>query len=237
MDTPVQSTGLTLAEELARASATINESHSFPEALDAIVGATRTSLPEFSHVSISMKLRDGTFETAAGSDQLAYELDAVQYELGEGPCVQAVEHEPVVVVRRLRHEQRWPGYIAEAVDRGVRSQVAVRLFSDREHIAGLNLYSTEQDEVDELATETARLFASHAAIILGHAQQEDQLNQALVSRKVIGQAIGILMERYRIDADRAFQFLVRASSSSNMKLRDVADEIVTTSVEAYQRHS
>ncbi|HEV2798377.1 MAG TPA: GAF and ANTAR domain-containing protein [Nocardioides sp.] len=236
MDTPLGG-DVTLAEELARASASINESRSFPEALDAIVGATKTSLPEFGHVSITMKRRDGMFETAAGSDQLAYELDAAQYDLGEGPCVQAVEQEPVVVVKHLRHEQRWPGYVARAVGRGVRSQIAVRLFSDRKHIAGLNLYSTEHDEVDDLAAETARLFATHAAIILGHAQHEDQLNHALVSRKIIGQAIGILMERYRIDADRAFQFLVRASSSSNIKLRDVADEIVTTSVEAYQRRS
>ena len=237
MDTPVQSTDLSLAEELARASESINQSRSFPEALDAIVRATQVSLPEFSHVSVSMKRRDGTFETAAGTDQLAWELDAVQYELGEGPCVQAVEHEPVVVVKHLRHDQRWPGYIASAVDKGVRSQVAVRLFSDRKHVAGLNLYSTEHDEVEELSAETARLFATHAAIILGHAQQEDQLNQALVSRKVIGQALGILMERYRIDADRAFQFLVRASSSSNVKLRDVAEEIVVTSLESYRRDS
>lgn len=237
MDSPVQNTDLTVAEELARASESMNASRTFSEALDAIVGATRTSLPEFPHVSISMRRRDGTFETAAGTDQLAWELDAVQYELGDGPCVQAVEHEPVVVVENLRHEQRWPRYVATAAAKGVRSQVAVRLFSDKRHVAGLNLYSTEHDGVDQLSADTARLFATHAAIILGHAQQEDQLNQALVSRKAIGQAIGILMERYRIDADRAFQFLVRASSSSNVKLRDVAEEIVTTSVESYSRDS
>ncbi len=233
----MDNTDLTLAEELARASESINESRTFPEALDVIVGATQASLPDFSHVSISMKRRNGTFETAAGTDRLAWELDAVQYELGEGPCVQAVEHEPVVVVTHLRDEQRWPGYVATAAGRGVRSQVAVRLFADSTHVAGLNLYSTEHDEVDPLAAETARLFATHAAIILGHAQQEDQLNEALVSRKVIGQALGILMERYRIDANHAFQYLVRASSSGNVKLRDVADELVTSSVESYGEDS
>lgn len=145
-----------------------------------------------------------------------------------------MEHEPVVVVPRLRHDQRWPGYVAAAATRGIRSQVAVRLFADNRHVAGLNLYSTEHDEVEQASPETAQLFATHAAIILGHARQEDQLNQALASRKMIGQAIGILMERYRIDADHAFQFLLRASSSSNIKLRDVAEEVVTTSVERYQ---
>ena len=233
MDSPASRSTLKLATALARASETINESHTFTEALDAVVHATRASLPEFPHVSISLKRRDGTFETAAGTDQLVWELDGVQYDLGEGPCVQAVEHEPVVVVPELRHDQRWPGYVAAAVTRGVRSQVAVRLFADNRHVAGLNLYSTEHDEVDQMSADTAQLFATHAAIILGHAQQEDQLNQALTSRKVIGQAIGILMERYRIDADRAFQFLLRASSTSNVKLRDVAQEVVTTSVERY----
>jgi GAF domain-containing protein len=233
MDSP----NLALATTLARASETINESHTFAETLDAIVHATRTSLPEFPHVSISVRRRDGTFETASGTDQLVWELDGVQYDLGEGPCVQAVEDEPVVVVAHLRHEQRWPAYVAAAAARGVRSQVAVRLFSSNQHVAGLNLYSTEHDEVEEMSAEMAALFATHAAIILGHAQQEDQLNRALVSRKMIGQAIGILMERYRIDADRAFQFLVRASSTANIKLRDVAEEIVTSSIERYHQDS
>jgi GAF domain-containing protein len=223
-----------VAEGLARASAMMNTSRSFQGTLDAIVQATRTSLPEFAHVSISVKNRQGTFETEAGTDQLVWELDGVQYDLGEGPCLQAVEDEPVVVVERLRHEQRWPRYVPAALERGVLSQVAVRLFTDNQHVAGLNLYSTERDDVDVSSIETARLFATHAAIILGHAQQEDQLHQALENCKTIGQAIGILMERYRIDADRAFQFLIRASSTSNVKLRDVAEEVVTSSIERYR---
>jgi AmiR/NasT family two-component response regulator len=80
----------------------------------------------------------------------------------------------------------------------------------------------------------AELFAVHASIALGHAQQEHQLNQALSSRKVIGQAVGILMERYQIDQDRAFHFLMRVSSTSNIKLRDVAHELVTTTDTAFR---
>lgn len=225
---------LAVATALARASEMINDCHTSDETLDAIVHATRTSLPEFAHVSISVREREGRFATEAGTDQLAWELDSVQYALGEGPCVEAIEAEPVVVVQCLRHEQRWPRYVREAVARGVRSQVAVRLFTKNRHIAGLNLYSTERDDVAPLSVETARLFATHAAIILGHAQQEDHLNHALETRKVIGQAVGILMERYRVDADRAFQFLVRVSSTSNTKLRDVAEEVVTSTMERYR---
>jgi transcriptional regulator with GAF, ATPase, and Fis domain len=225
---------LAVAAALARASESINDSRTFQDTLDAIVHSTRASLPEFGHVSISVRKGGARFETSAGTDQLARELDSIQYDLGEGPCVRAIESEPVVVVQHLRHEQRWPRYVPAAAARGIRSQVAVRLFTDSKHIAGLNLYSTACDEVDVCSAETAQLFATHAAIILGHAQHEDQLNQALQTRKVIGQALGIVMERYRIDADRAFQFLARASSSSNIKLRDVAEEIVASSIESYR---
>lgn len=226
---------LSVASALAQAIESINESRTFEETLDAIVGATRTSVPEFDHVGISLLHRDGTIETKAGTDQLVWELDAIQYDLGEGPCVHAIEQEPVVVVRNLRHDQRWPRYIPAAAAKGVRSQLGIRLFTAGKHIGGLNLYSTDSDDVDDASVETARLFATHAAVMLGHAQEQDQLNQALQSRKLIGQAIGILMERYSMDADRAFQFLVRASSTSNIKLRDVAEELVTSSIERYRK--
>ena len=107
-------------------------------------------------------------------------------------------------------------------------------FLAKPYTAQALLTATERDDVDVSSAETARLFATHAAIILGHAQQEDHLTQALQTRKIIGQAIGIVMERYRIDADRAFQFLIRASSTSNVKLRDVAEEVVTSSSERYR---
>ena len=228
---------LRAAAAIAQAVEEINESRTLQETLDAIVHATTASIPDFEHVSISLRHRGGTIETVAGSDQLVWELDSLQYDLSEGPCVDAIEHEPVVIVEHARREQRWPHYMPTAVEKGVRSQVGVQLFTQGKHVGGLNLYSTENDEVDQDSVETARLLATHAAIVLGHAQEEHHLNQALHSRKVIGQAIGILMERFRIDEDRAFQFLLRASSTSNIKLRDVAEELVTTSAESYRAES
>jgi len=227
-------TRFTVAAALAQAAESINETHTLQDTLNAIVEATRTSLPQFAHVSVSVKNSSGTFETRAGTDQLVFDLDALQYDLGEGPCVQAIEHEPIVVVEHLRHEQRWPGYIRGAIAKGVRSQVGVRLFTKGSHVGGLNLYSTESDEVDEDCAETARLFATHAGIMLGLAEHADQLSQALQSRKIIGQAIGIVMERYGMDPDRAFQFLVRVSSTSNIKLRHVAAELVSSSIDRYR---
>jgi hypothetical protein len=104
---------------------------------------------------------------------------------------------------RIHHDQRWPRYVPAAVELGLRSQLAVRLY------------------LDDQGT-----LAAHAAIALGNARERENLNQALHSRKVIGQAVGILMERYEMNEDRAFAFLVRASSHANIKLRDVAQELV-----------
>ena len=83
------------------------------------------------------------------------------------------------------------------------------------------------------AVRVAELFASHAAIALGRARREEQLNDALVTRKVIGQAIGLTMEHYQITEDRAFLFLVRASQTSNVKLRDVAQNVVDMANERF----
>ena len=114
-----------------------------------------------------------------------------------------------------------------AVALGLRSQLAVRLYLDETGaMGGLNLYSTTSDDVDPDTEDVADLFATHAAIALGHAREREALNQALQSRTTIGQAIGILMERYSMNDDRAFAFLVRASSHSNLKLRDIAQELV-----------
>lgn len=104
--------------------------------------------------------------------------------------------------------------------------MGVRLFIKDETLGALNLYSTQADSIDAEAQHLAELFAAHAALALGHARQVEGLNAALQTRKVIGQAIGVVMERYQMDEDRAFQFMVRVSSQSNIKLRDIAQEVV-----------
>jgi GAF domain-containing protein len=146
-----------------------------------------------------------------------------------------VHSNPVVVVEHARHDQRWPNYMPKAVAKGLRAQLALRLYTEEETLGGLNLYSTCSDTVDPDARQMAELFASHAAIALGRARHEHQLNEALASRKAIGQAIGIVMERYQIDEDRAFHFLARASQTSNIKLRLIADEVIATTNERITR--
>jgi GAF domain-containing protein len=216
-----------IAQAVAAAARGMNQSHTLDEALQTIVHVARESVPGFEEVGISTLHKDGSIETRAATGELVHQLDKLQYDVAEGPCVDTLRGVDVVSVPQLRRERRWPRYVPTAVSLGVRSQLAVKLFlDDTGTLGGLNLYSTVSDDIDPQAEAIGELFAAHAAIALGNAHARETLNEALQSRKVIGQAIGILMERYEMNDERAFAFLVRASSHSNLKLRDIAQELV-----------
>jgi len=128
------------AAALAEAARTINQPRTVEETLEAITETTRRSIPDFDAVGISLMHADGTIETRAATGDLVWKLDGLQYELREGPCVSSLSEKPVIIVNHLRHEQRWPRFVSEAVKLGVRAQMALRLYVD-EHgtIGGLNL--------------------------------------------------------------------------------------------------
>lgn len=219
---------LSIAAALTAAARTINQSRSLEETLDALVQATVRTVPGFDHVSVSVLRRDGKFETKAGTDPLVWEFDEMQYSLEEGPCVQAMREHDVVVAPYARREKRWPRYIPQAVGAGLRAQLAIGLADEGRTLGGLNLYSTESETVPEDAPDIAELFASHAATALDHARERETLSEAVSSRQLIGQAIGLVMQRYQIDDKRAFDFLVRAASTAEVKVRVIAQELVDT---------
>jgi GAF domain-containing protein len=215
------------AHAIAEAARTMNQHQSLEDTLQTIAEVARTSVPGFDNVGISTVDKKGRVRTRAAAGDLVADLDALQYRLGEGPCVDTLREAEIVVAPHLRHDQRWPRYVPGAVSMGVQSQLAVKLYLDEEGtLGGINLYSTLSEDIDPEAESQAELFATHAAIALGNARDRQNLNEALRTRAVIGQATGIVMERYQMNEDRAFAFLVRASSHSNIKLRDVAQAIV-----------
>jgi GAF domain-containing protein len=215
------------SKSIDAAARTINRPRALDEVLQTIVEAARTSIPGFDQVGISTVFKNGKVVTRAHQGDLVMRLDEIQYGLGEGPCVETLRGIPMVAAPCLRHDQRWPRWVPEATGLGVQSQLAVHLYLDAEGtIGGLNLYSTTSPDVTQDAEVIAQMFATHASIALGHAREREGLNEALQTRKVIGQAVGILMERYEMPEDQAFAFLVRASSHGNIKLRAVAQELV-----------
>lgn len=198
--------------------------------LQLIVHAARTSLDGVDEAGISVAHRDGSVETRVWTGNLVTDLDELQYELGEGPCLDALDPataQDVVRVDNARFEQRWPRYIPTALDHGLRAQLGLRLYAEDKTVGGLNLYSTSVDSISPETELMAELFATHAALALGRVRTETQLTTAMSSRELIGQATGIVMARYELDAQSAFSYLLRLSQDGNIRLRDLAERLVS----------
>jgi hypothetical protein len=171
--------------------------------------------------------------TLAGSGGMPGGLDQRQYENGAGPCVDAAGTGQEQYAPDLARETRWPAYRTYALSVGVRSVLAMPLDVEGETGAALNLYAAEPGAL-ESGHEQARRFAERAAATVNvalHIEREQQsaadVRVALLSRSVIDQAIGILMARERVDAQRALERLRRASQDRNVKLRDLCTDLVT----------
>ncbi len=175
--------------------------------------------------SITVATDDGPLQTLAPTDPVAGRLDELQYQLREGPCYQSATGDLSVVADDVAHDPRWPAYGPSAARLGVRAQVALCIGRLKNERMALNLYSRE---VGPFSTNQrlVELFVSHAALVTGHLRLEAQLTQALSSRKVIGQAIGLTMATYALDEQRAFDYLVRESQRRNLKLREICAELV-----------
>jgi GAF domain-containing protein len=224
-----------LVSAATAAAKAMNSALADDQVLAVIAGAACRAVPGIDHAGISLTDGEGRVVTAARTDALVQALDDLQERTGEGPSLDALGTAPVIVVQDARHEQRWPGYIAGAVRLGLRAQLAVRVFADERTLGSLNLYSTSTDSLPPAAVDLAELYATDAAIVLGHRRREHHLSEAIRSRQVVGQALGITMERYRVDQEQAMAFLKRASQTTNTKLRVIAEEIVAATKARYER--
>ena len=167
-------------------------------------------------------------ETAAATDPIVAKLDAMQMEIGEGPDVSVLENRLSVIVSDTRTDTRWPRWAERVADEGVRSLLSVRMYTGDVTIGTLNAYSRQPDAFDVDDQAVAHVLARHAAVALGNARKVENLWMAVDARKRIGQAQGILMERFDLTADQAFAVLLRYSQDNNVKLRVVADRLVET---------
>lgn len=186
-------------------------------AVDTIDGAR--------YASVTLVTR-GRIETPVMFGDLAGKCDDLQRELGEGPCVRAAVDDTTIRVDDMLSEQRWPQFAAAAAALGVASMACFCLYIDGNDFGALNLHSTVPHAFDDETCSLGELFAAHCATAFSAAREKEQLRNALTSRDVIGQAKGMLMERYRIDADAAFLLLARLSQESNVKLVEVATNVV-----------
>jgi GAF domain-containing protein len=168
------------------------------------------------------------FTTVGATHQSVVEADRIQYELGEGPCVDAAAEAKIVVSSYLATDERWPEWGPKASALGFNSVLSAELHARGRKIGALNLYGTSEATFTPEDISLAALFARQGALALGYARSEEGLREALETRTVIGQAQGVLMERFDIDADRAFATLRRYSQHHNIKLKALCHELVAT---------
>ncbi|MEU6079195.1 GAF and ANTAR domain-containing protein [Streptomyces sp. NPDC047108] len=175
-------------------------------------------------------LREKHVETLAPTDGLVVHSDQLQERLREGPCFDAArEREPSYRIKDFTEPQeKWPEYTRQARDLGVGSMMGFLLYTLDEDLGALNLYS-RKPAVFTKGSETAGwLLASHAAVAFSSARTADQLQSALDTRHTIGEAMGIVRERYDLSGQDAFNVMRRLSQDRNVKLRDLARRICET---------
>lgn len=220
--------GHELAEHLAELARQMQAPDSLQETLDVVVQAAVAEVPGAEHASILTVEQRQHVRTLAASSDVARAVDRSQHDTGQGPCLDALHEERTVRAGDLAADDRWPDFAARARQRGISSMLAIQLYVTGENLGALNLLSAKPDAFDEESEDLTRLFGAHAAIALDDATKQENLNIALNSRDVIGQAKGILMERHKLTADEAFRLLIQASQQRGRKLRTVAEELTVT---------
>jgi GAF domain-containing protein len=169
--------------------------------------------------------------TAGVSDDLPCQVDAIQLETGEGPCLEAMEEHQVFEIGDMRVETRWPEFARRAAaETPVRSMLSFRLFDEKRTVGALNLFAKDLKAFDESDHQVGGVFAAYAALALTNAREVEGLRLGLETRTVIATAKGMLMAREGVSDEEAFSILRRASQRMNVKLRDVAQKVVEGSV-------
>jgi GAF domain-containing protein len=168
-------------------------------------------------------------ETPAASDETLRTIDERQYEIGEGPCLDALRQEEVLTVGNLAEDPRWPRWGPHVADElGIHSSMSFRLFTTGDNIGVFNLYAKSVDAFSSDDVLDGMILAAHAAVALAATLEEDHLHRALDSRRMIGEATGIIRERFGLTTDQAFGVLRRISQTQNIKLHQVAQTLVDT---------
>jgi GAF domain-containing protein len=217
---------LEIAAAMTEVAAAMTGPTELDETLQVITRCAVDTIPGIVEASISITTKDRQIRTLAPTGPLVTRADHLQYELSEGPCLEAAIEEPVVVVNDLAGDPRWPDFGPKAAALGFGSQMAFQ-FRAEPHVRGaLNLYALEPNAIDQDSIHLGSMFAGQVAVAMGWARQDQTLTEALATRNLIGQAVGIVMERYKLDSDRAFAFLTRLSQTSNTKLNVIAKALV-----------
>lgn len=210
--------------ELARSIAL----RSVDDVLADVTAAAKKLIPGVDIAGILLVGKNGAFDTVAPTSDLMFELDKLQMTYLEGPCVEAALDEIVVRTNDFSEETRWPNYSPAVTALGVRSGLSFKLYTADRTAGALNLFGFEPHAWDTEADTVGMVLAAHAAAAILASREGDQLQSALSTRDRIGQAKGIIMERFGVDDVQAFDMLRKLSQDSNTRLIDVAQRVIDT---------
>lgn len=184
-------------------------------------------LPGVDHAGVTLVDRRGQLQSTAATGPIPKEIDALQERLRQGPCLEAIWQHQTVRVDDFSVEERWPELAAAVVaDTPVRSSLSVQLYTDDTELGALNMYSERTEMVTHGLEDMALALGAHAAIALSGARRSDQFRSALASRDLIGQAKGVIMERFTVNAVAAFRLLTKLSQDRNEALVSVARQLL-----------
>ncbi len=210
--------------ELARALAV---PRTIEDILSDVTSAAVELIPGVDSAGILVVAKDG-YQSLAGTSELPHDLDELQVKFNEGPCMQAALKDTVVRTNDFRTEQRWPRYTAAVVEAGILSGLSFKLYTADRTAGALNLFGFEPTVWDQQAETVGAVLAAHAAAAILANRHGQQLEAALLTRDRIGQAKGIVMERFSVDDVRAFEMLKQLSQEANTKLTDIAQRVIDT---------
>lgn len=217
-----------IAVKLAGLARDLERQDSPDAVLAGIVAAAVALVPGTDEGSISVITARTRVMSQAPTSDLPRLVDAVQEEVRQGPCLDAAYEHETVRIDDMTHEQRWPLFAARAAELGAGSMLALQLYVEGDDLGAINLFARTPESFTDESEEIGLLVAAHAAIAYVGARNGAHLAAALANRDLIGQAKGMVMERYHLKSDRAFLLLTRVSQNSNRKLLHVATELVET---------
>jgi len=217
-----------MAETFARLALELHDADGVGETIDAVVQFALQAL-NCSYAGVALNAKGP--QVAAVTDPVVADVFDLQLSSSEGPLVTVLRERTTVLIRDTSTDDRWPVWAAKVAALGVRSVLDVPLLTGSgtiRTVGVMGLYSPLPDAFGEDDEAIAHILARHAAVAVASARHDETMTTAVDARKLVGQAMGILMERFDVDSDRAFAILQRYSQDYNIKLRDVAQQLINT---------
>ena len=217
-----------LAVRMAKLAQTIATPRAVEQILADVTATAVELIPGADTAGVLLIHRGGSFESLGDVTELPEKLDELQHRFQEGPCYQAALQDTIVRTDDFRTEERWPQYSPAALELGVRSGLSFKLYTAERTAGALNLFGFEPNVWDAAAETIGTVLAAHAAAAILAGRQDENMQTALSTRDRIGQAKGIIMERFGVDDVRAFEMLRALSQENNEKLVDIAQRVIDT---------